>query len=292
MKLKFEKYQKRRLISSYISVIISISLVLFLLGLLGVLGINSQKVTNHFKEKMKVSIFIKSTAKQIEINQLTKKLQLSDEVKSVSFVSKEKAAELYASEIGEDFIKFLGTNPLQDAIDIYINADYVNIEKIVPFLENIENKNYVEEIVYDRPLIHLLNENIRKIGFWFLIICSFLVFVATLLINNSIRLTIYAKRFNIKTMQMVGATRAFIRRPFLFLNLKLGFIASLLAIIATGTVLYFIDQAFPSFRFIESYTMIGYLSVGILCFGMLLTYISTFIATQRFLSLQTDELYY
>ena len=292
MASKFEKYQKRRLISSYFSVVLSIGLVLFLVGLLGLLVLNSKKVTDHFKEQITLTIFLKDVAKDVEVTQLTKKLKLSEAVKSVNYVSKETAAEIHSKEIGEDFISFLGTNPLQNSLDVNLNANFVSNDKIDAFLLDITAKNFVDEVIYDKPLISLLNDNIKKISFWVLVICGVFTLIAVLLINNSIRLTIYAKRFTIKTMQMVGATKTFIRKPFIWLNVKLGAIGGLLAIAGMAVVLYYLNKTFISLNLLQDQMLIGLLFISVFILGLIITFISTFFATQRFLGLQTDELHY
>jgi len=292
MASKFEKYQKRRLITSYFSVILSIGLVLFLVGLLGLLVLNSKKVTDHFKEEITLTIFLKDTAKEVETTQLSKKLKLSQAVKSVTYVSKEEAAETHSKDIGEDFVLFLGTNPLQNSIDVHLNADFVSANKIDIFVNDITTKNFVDEVVYDKPLISLLNDNIKKISIWVLVVCGVFTLIAVLLINNSIRLTIYAKRFTIKTMQMVGATKSFIRKPFIWLNIKLGIIGGILALIGMAVVLFYLDKTFISLELLKDQVAIGLLFGSVFLLGLLITLISTFFAAQRFLSLQTDELYY
>jgi len=289
----FEKYQKRRLISSYISVVISIGLVLFLVGLLGILVINTQKVANHFKEQIAMSIYLKDQAKEIEIDQLQKQLALADYTKNTVYTSKEEAAEMYKQEIGEDFMNFLGdANPLPQSIDVYFNADYVNEVQLAEIARDISDKEFVAEIVYDKPLIALLNNNIKKISFWVLVICGVFTFIAVLLINSSIRLSVYSKRFVIKTMQMVGATKGFIRRPFIWKSVKLGMLGAVLAMLGMATVLYFLDKTYPELDLLVNQVMIGGLFAAVFLLGVLITWFSTFLATQRFLNLKTDELYY
>lgn len=292
MATKFEKFQKRRLISSYFSVVLSIGLVLFLLGLLGLLVLNSKKVTDHFKERIALTVYFKDSAKKVEMDQLTKTLKLNEAVKNTIYISKESAAETHAKDIGEDFIAFLGTNPLQNSLDIYLNADFVNEVQIEDFVASINAKKFVDEISFDKPLINLLNNNIKKISFWILVICGIFTLIAVLLINNSIRLSVYAKRFTIKTMQMVGATKSFIRRPFIWLNIKLGILGGLLALAGMAVVLYYLDQTFVELGLTEDILIVSILFAGVFLLGLLITWLSTFFATQRFLSLQTDELYY
>lgn len=292
MATSFERYQRRRLISSYFSVVISIGLVLFLLGLLGILIINTQKVADHFKEQIALTIYLKDSAKEIEIDQLQKKLALAEYTKSTDFISKEEAAKEYSEEIGEDFMGFLGYNPLQNHLDVYLNADYVSQVKIAEISRDIEESDFVDETTYDKPLIGLLNENIKRISFWVLVISGIFTFIAVLLINSSIRLSVYSKRFIIKTMQMVGATKGFIRRPFIWKSVKLGFIGIVLALVGVSFVLYYLDKSFDELGILEDLVNIGIIYGAVLLIGILITWISTYFATQRFLNLKTDELYY
>ncbi|TXK71663.1 ABC transporter permease [Mesonia sp. HuA40] len=292
MSSSFEKYQKRRLISSYFSVVISIALVLFLLGLLGLLVLNTKKVADHFKEQIALSIFLKDSAKEVEINQLEKSLALADYTKSTQFVSKEDAAKAHSQEIGEDFMDFLGYNPLKNSIDVYFKADYVSEAKIAEISKDLSNKNFIEEVVYDKPLIALLNDNIKRISFWILIISGIFTFIAVLLINSSIRLSVYSKRFTIKTMQMVGATKGFIRRPFIWKSIKLGIIGSILALSGMAAVLYYLDKAFPELQLLTDHRLLIAIFAGVFILGLVISWISTFFATSRFLNLKTDELYY
>lgn len=292
MSSSFERYQKRRLISSYFSVVISISLVLFLLGLLGLLVLNTKKVADHFKEQIALTVYLKDTAKEVEINQLEKSLALAEYTKSTNFVSKEDAAKAHSEEIGENFMDFLGYNPLQNSIDVYFNADYVSETQIAEISRDLSEKDFVDEVVYDKPLIALLNDNVKRISFWILVISGLFTFIAVLLINSSIRLSVYSKRFTIKTMQMVGATKGFIRRPFIWKSVKLGVIGAIVALIGMAAVLYYIDKSFPELDLLKDEIILGGLFIGILLLGIIISWLSTFFATQRFLNLKTDELYY
>lgn len=292
MSKSFEKYQKRRLRSSYISVIISISLVLFLLGILGLLVLNTKKVSNYFKESAAISLYLKNGIAKDKILSLQVSIDDQEFTKSTKFISKEEAAEIYKKENGEDFMDFLGYNPLENSIDIYVKADYVSPEK----MEEIENKykdnQYVSSVSYDKPLINLLTKNVRRISFFILIFSGLATLIVVVLINSSIRLSVYSKRFTIKTMQMVGATKRFIRKPFVWNSVKLGIIGALLAIIELAAVLYYVDQIFPEFGIIEDRIEMAGLFGFIFLLGIIITWASTFLATQRFLNLRTDELYY
>lgn len=292
MSSSFDRYQKRRLISSYFSVVLSIGLVLFLLGLLGMLVINAKKVSDHFKEQVVVTIYLKDSAKDVEIKQLEKSLALSEYVKSTEFVSKEQAAESIKAENGEDFMEFLGYNPLQNSIDVYVKADYVNETQLQDISEEALTKSFVDEVRYDNDLVTLMNNNVKRISFWILVISALFTVIAVLLINSSIRLSVYSKRFTIKTMQMVGATKQFIRRPFVWKSVRLGVIGAILAMIGMAVVFYYVNKTFPELNLLNNTVLIAILFAGIFLLGIVITWISTFIATQRFLNLKTDQLYY
>lgn len=292
MASSFEKYQKRRLISSYFSVVISIALVLFLLGLLGLLVLNTKKVADYFKETISVGIYFKENAKDVEMKQLEKSLSLADYTKSIKFLSKDEAAETFSEDLGENFVEYLGENPLQNSIDLHLNADFVSSDKVEEIAAQISSKDFVDEVTYDKPLISLLNDNIKKISLWVLVISGIFTLIAVLLINSSIRLSVYAKRFTIKTMQMVGATKRFIRRPFIWKSVRLGMLGSIVALLGMGAVVYYADQTFPDLELLGDPLWLGALFVGVFLLGILITWISTFFATQRFLNLKTDELYY
>lgn len=292
MASSFDKYQKRKLISSYISVVISIALVLFLLGCLGLLVINAKKVADHFKEQVVVTIYLNDTAKEVEVNQLKKSLAMADYSKEALYVSKEEAAALMKAETGDDFMDFVGYNPLKNSIDVYLKADFVTTENLTEISENLSNKSFIEEIRYDNDLVELMNDNVKKITFWVLIISGIFTLIAVLLINSSIRLAVYSKRFIIKTMQMVGATKSFIRRPFIWKSVQLGIIGAVVALAGMAVVLYYLDLTFPELELLRNTILIIALFIGIFLLGVVITWISTFIATQRFLNLKTDQLYY
>jgi|TARA_B100000497_G_scaffold16326_1_gene18997 cell division transport system permease protein len=292
MASSFETFQKRRLISSYFSVVLSISLVLFLLGLLGLLVLNSQKVGDYFKEQIPLVVFLKDNAKEAEITQLKQSLALADFTKEAIYVTKEQAALKHSATIGEDFMEYLGDNPLQNSIDVRLLAKFVTPQKIEDIVTKLKNKDFVDDVVYDKPLIEKLTDNITKISYWVISVAGVFLIIAILLINSSIRLSVYSKRFTIKTMQMVGATKRFIRLPFILRSLRLGFIGAFLAIIAMGGVVYYSDKSFPDLELLNDKMMLGSLFGFVLLMGLFISWISTYFATQRFLNLKTDELYY
>ncbi len=292
MSKSFERYQKRKLISSYFSVTLSIGLVLFLLGILGLLVLNTKKLGDHFKEQITISVFFKDSAKQVEIDQLQKSLVMAEYTKSAVYVSKEEAAEQHSEEIGENFMEFLGYNPLKNSIDVHMNAAFVSPVQIDSIAADIGGRSFVEEVSYDRPTIALLSENVRRIGLAILVASAVFTFIAFLLINSSIRLSIYSKRFIIKTMQMVGATKSFIRKPFIATSVKLGMLGALLALLALYGLLAYLDGNFPELGLLDDLQQLALLFGGVFLLGIVIAGVSTYFATQRFLNLRTDDLYY
>ena len=292
MSTSFDKYQKRRLRSSYFSVVVSISLVLFMVGVLGLILLKSTSVANHFKEKTAMTLFLKDVVTKQNIENLRTSLLKEKFTKEIVYVSKEEAAKSYSKDLGEDFIKFLGANPLKNGIDLYLKAEYVTPGKMSEIEERFQKNAFVLEVSYDKPLIQFLTKNIQKISVWLLIISAFFGLVSILLINSSLRLSVYSKRFNIKTMQMVGATKGFIRKPFIIQGIKLGMVGSIIALSGLAGVIYYTNIHIPALQLLSDYVLLSELFGGVLVVAFLITWISTYLATQRFLNLQTDELYY
>jgi cell division transport system permease protein len=291
MSSSYDKFQKRRLISSYFSVILSVFLVLFLVGILGLFVLNSKKLSDDFKEQIAMTVFFKSEANDSVLKAFEAELKTAKFVKSSVFVSKDDAAKVHTEIIGEDFMTFLGANPLQNSFDIHLKADFIDAKNIRRIENKLRANPMVSDIVYDKQLVNLVNDNIKKVSFWILIISGFLTLVAVLLINSSMRLSIHSNRFIIKTMQMVGATKAFIRKPFIWRSIKLGMIGSVLAVLALIGTLIYLNTSFPNLGILDDQLMIALVLLGVVAVGILITWISTYFATQRFLNLRTDDLY-
>jgi cell division transport system permease protein len=283
-----DNFQKRRVLNNYFSVVISITMVLFFMGILGLFLINTQSLASHFKEQIVMTVYLKDSAKDIEITQMQKKIQINSATKRVQFKPKEEAAEEYARDIGEDFVEFLGFNPLLNSIDIYFNSAYVNALSLNQAKTEIQISDFVAEVVYDQPLVALLEKNIERISFVLLISTALFAVIALLLINSSIRLSIYSKRFVIKTMQLVGATKSFIRRPFILSHLRLGIISSFLALTALNFLLWEVNKRFPELEIMQQTKELTIVFGGVLILGISITGVSTFFATQRYLNLKTD----
>ena len=288
---KFDRFQRRRLISSYFSVVLSIFLVLFLLGILGLFVINSKKLSDDFKEEIAMTVFFKNEAPDSTITAFAEELKTVGFARKFQYVPKEIAAKQHREVIGEDFMEFLGMNPLQNSYDIFLKADYVVNDSIAKVERRLRQNEMISDIVYDKQLVTLVNDNIHKISMWILAISGFLALVAVLLINSSMKLSIHSNRFIIKTMQMVGATKSFIRKPFIWRSIRLGIIGAVLAILALMGVLYYVQTNFPNLGIMEDEMLVGAVLLGVLLAGIIISWISTFIATQRFLNLRTDDLY-
>lgn len=283
--------KNKRLLTSYFSVTVSISIVLFLIGAFLLIAFNARKITNDFKEKIPITIYLKKEAKKIEIEQLIKKLNIKDYTGSVNYISKEKGAEILIDEIGEDFVEFYGSNPLLNSIDVFLKSEYVTTLVFDEVSNELGKTDFIDEIIYDAPLVSLINENINKIKYWVLGIAVFFLIISILVINSSIRLSIYSNRINIKTMQLVGATRGFIRKPFILTHVKLGLFGAFLAIVMLSGALYYIQNFFDYVNFESDIQIIMAMFGAISIFSMLITYLCTFFATQKFLKSKIDQLY-
>ena len=278
-----------RLFTSYISITVIMSVVLFLFGFFGIFFISSNSIANSFKENFSVSIFFKEDAKNIEITQLQNEILMSDYVEKLKYVSKDEAVLLMKDEYGQDFIKELGFNPLVNSIDFNLKSEYVEATLLDSISRLIENKNYVDEIVYDKNLINIINDNIKRISLWLMPSIIILLIITFLVINSSIRLSIYSNRQLIKTMQLVGATKAFIRKPFIKINIFLSLISSIISISAIILLIYYIDL---NISFVDNISIESVITLFliILSLGLFISYISTFFATQNILKIKADNL--
>lgn len=291
MSPNIDQYQRRRLVSSYFSVILSIFLVLFLLGSLGFFVIHSNRLSERFKEEIAISVYFHNNVSNEKIEIFKELLKQKDYVKDIVFISKEQAAKEHRDIIGEDFMAFLGYNPLQNSMDVYLKSGYVASNKIADLAVQLKADELVSDVVYDKELVELVNQNVQKISFWVLVVSSILAIIAVLLINSSLRLSIYSRRFIIKTMQLVGATKSFIRRPFILHSIKLGLIGSVLACVTLLGLLYYLDSILPGLELLADLQIVGIVILGVFMSGILITWFSTFFATQRFLNLRTGDLY-
>jgi len=281
--------KNKRLITSYFSIVIIMSIVLFLYSFFGLFLISSDSIINKFKEDFTVSVYLKENVKNIEINQLKNELLMSNFIEKVNYISKDEAVAIMKEEYGEEFIKSIGFNPLLGSIDINLKSNYVNNKELDSISKFIMKKNYIDEIIYDRDFINLINNNIKKISLWIIPSIIFSILITFLIINSSIRLSIYAKRNIIKTMQLVGATRSFIRIPFIKTNLLLSLISSTIAIISILIVIDFFDTNIDFYNYVETKSIFFLLS-SVVIFGFIISLISTFFATQNILNIDAKKL--
>ncbi|MCX6325553.1 MAG: permease-like cell division protein FtsX [Bacteroidia bacterium] len=292
MKNKEAGLSRTRLRSSYITLVISVSLVLFLLGVLGLIVINARELSDYFRESLSFSVMLDDEAKEADIRMLQKDLDAKLFVKSTEYISKDEAAAKMKEDLGEDFINFLGDNPLPPSIDVYLYAGYTSPDSVAKIEKYVLEYPFVKEIYYQESLLFLINENVKKISLFLLVISSFLFLVALTIINNTIRLSIYSRRFLIRTMQLVGATRAFIRRPFLVQSAFHGLLAALIAMSLLMGLLYLIEKKFFLMFTFESTNLLLLLGASLIISGVLINIISTFFSVNRYLNISEDKLYY
>ena len=284
-----KNYKNRRLIASYTSVVIIMSIVLFLLGLFGIFFITSNSIINSFKEKLTISVFFNENAKEIDITQFKNEVLMSDYISNLKYISKEDAVLIMKEDYGDDFIKDLGYNPLVNSADIALRNQYVTSYKIDSISKIIEQKDFVDEVIYDKDLINMINENIAKVTYWFIPIISFLILITFLIINSSIRLSIFSKRELIKTMQLVGAEKSFIRKPFINTNLVLSLISSIISIILISFVIYYLNLNIDIIENINL-NLIYILFISLVIFGFTISFFSTYFATQNILKIKSESL--
>ena len=291
MKNKKTGFSKAKLGGSYLTLVISVSLVLFLLGILGLVIINAKELSDYFRENLTFSVILDEDAREADIRMLQKDLDAKPSVKSTEYVSKDEAASKMKKDMGEDFISFLGDNPLPPSIDVYLYAGYTNRDSVVKFEKYILEYPFVKEVWYEDSLLFLINENVRKISLFLLIISSFLFLIAVTIINNTIRLAIYSKRFLIRTMQLVGATRAFIRKPFLIRSIYHGVLAALTAMLLLMGLLYLVEKEFLMLFSFESTKLMAVLGVLLIIAGIMINLVSTYLSVNRYLDISEDKLY-
>lgn len=292
MKNSENRLTRRRVRTSYITSVISISLVLFMLGIVGMLILNARKISDYVKENIIFSVILKDGVKDVETIRLQKTLDAKAYVKSTNYITKEEAAAKLQQELGEDFIDFLGYNPLLASIDVNLHAEYANPDSIAIIRKDFEGYEAVKEVFYQQSLVHLINENVRKISLLILGFSALLFLIATALINNTIRLAIYARRFIINTMQLVGATRGFIRRPFLYRSLWHGIFGGLVANLLLALLMYYINSQLKEVLIFVDYQLLGIVFGGVVVTGICINWLSTYFAVNRYLNIETDKLYF
>lgn len=282
----------QKLKTSSVTVVISLALVLFMLGLLGLVVINAKKLSNHIKENVGFQVVLKDTTTQAELDILKQEISTSAFTKQVDYISKDEAAKKLQKDLGEDFITFLGYNPLLSSLDVKLNSDYANIDSLSGFEKQIMQKHFVKEVIYHKDMIKQVNENAKLISLYILIFSGLLLIVAIALINNTIRLSIYAKRFLIRTMYLVGATQGFIRMPFILKGVRQGVIAGILAGFLLAGFLVLSTNYIPDLLQLQDPNLLAVLFIGIVLLGVLISGLSAALSVSRYLRLKTDDLYF
>jgi len=282
---------KKTLKTFYISTIFSISLVLVMVGLLGLIVLHGKNLSNFVKENIVLNVVIKENAGDNEIFTLQSNLEKNESIKSTQFISKESAAKNLSNDLGEDFVKLLGYNPLSASIDVYLKADFANKERIQKLVAKLKKKEIVKDVIYQESLIDMVNENLKSIS---LVIIAFgftLLLIAIALINNTIRLAMYSQRFIIRSMQLVGATKSFIRKPYIVSGMIHGLMGGIVAILLLLSTLYIAKTEMPELAMLQNYVEFGFLFAAIILMGIIISILSTYFAVNKYLNQHIDDLY-
>jgi cell division transport system permease protein len=282
---------RRRLTASYFTSVVSITLVLFLLGIAGILILNAKKLSNYVKENIGISVYLNDDAREVDIFSLQKTLDAKKYVKETRYITREQAAEDFQKELGEDFVDFLGYNPLPSSIDVKLHSSYANPDSFAVIEKEFRTYPQVADVAYQKDLIYVVNLNIRKISIAILVLSILLFLIAVTLISNTIRLTVYSKRFIIRTMQLVGAHHYLIRRPFLIKGITQGLIAALFAILLLTAAIYIVEKQMEGLFSFQDFQILGIIFGIILITGILIAWISTFLSVNKYLNMKTDNLY-
>jgi len=294
MVAKEEIYYKRRVNTAYFTSLVSIMLVLFTLGFIGLLIVHAKILSNYIKENIGFEIIIKPGVKEADVIRLQKQLDTRDYVRTTEYITKKEALGRLKKSLGNDFVNFFGKgdNPLLPSIDVRFNAAWANNDSISKIENQLLKKSFIKEVYYQKSLVQEIDKNLRKITLVLLVLSAVLLIIAVTLINNSIRLTVYSRRFVIKSMQLVGATRGFIRRPFVWKGMLQGFYSALIALVLLTAVLAIARENLPELAAIESTEMIGLVYLFVVLLGMAVTGLSTFFSVSRYLDMNKHKLYF
>ena len=291
MTLVIEKFFKSRLLNSKISVFLATAMSVLIMCVLGIIAINYHSLEDSLRENISFNLLISNDIKELETQQLMKSLTLLEGVKSVNYISKEASAMELMDNLGEDFIKLIGENPLNNIIELKYYADYLKIYDADILIQNFNSYTEIEDVLYDQNIIQLLNKNFKTISVILSGIAGFFFLIAFILINSNIRLTIYSKRFIIKTMQLVGATKKFIQTPFLRTNLLLAIFACFLGNTLLLVIIIFLVNEIPEIKNLISLNQLIYLVLTISIINLMISFFSTWICVRRYLNLKVDQLY-
>ncbi|MCW8311622.1 cell division protein FtsX [Sphingobacterium thalpophilum] len=283
--------QKRKTKSVYVSTVISIALVLLVTGMLGLLLVHAKNLSKYVKENIVLNVIVNDGTSEGDVLTLQKDLDKDPYVLRSEYISKEIAAKNLKADLGEDFVQYLGHNPLLPSLDVYMKENYANTDSIKTFIEKISKNNKIKEVVYQESLIDMVNKNVRIIGIIVLAFAVILLIIAVALINNTIRLAIYSQRFLIKSMQLIGATKNFIRTPFITYGVIHGLLGSLIAILLLILTLKFAQQQIPELIFLRNWFEFAVIFLGVILLGILISGLSTYFAVTKYLKAQSNDLY-
>ena len=293
MTMSEKSSSKRRVAGSFFMSMMSIALVLFLLGVFALLMMHAQRLSHHLKENIGFEVVMNSNVKEDNILKLQKELDQMPAVKSTKYITKEEAISRLSEDLGEDFLQWLGNeeNPLLPSIDVRFNADYANNDSLSVIEAQLLKNPNVKEIYYQKSMVNLINQNVKRIGFALIIASIALLFIAIALIRYTLRLSIYAKRFLVRSMLLVGATASYIRRPFIKSGITQGFFGALIADAMLALLLYGLMKRIPELALVQDYRIIIGIFVGLIVLGILLGGLSTRSALGRYLKADVDQLY-
>ena len=289
--MKNQKKIKRRLVRSYMVVVISIALILFMVGLLSILLLNTDKLTDYVRENVGFTLVLDEEIKELEIIQLQKNLTASEFVKSATYIDKESASEELAKDLGEDFIGFLGYNPLFASMDVKLRAGWLHPDSLQKIEKRFLGFPKVNEVYYQRDLVQLIHRNVRNVSLIMLLISGLFLFIFIALISNTIRLSIYSRRFDINTMKLVGATATFIRRPFVARIVTCGLIAGVVANVCIFLIAISLEQYASEFVNLLRFESIGLTFIIVFAFGTAISYFAAKKAVNKYLELSYDDLF-
>jgi len=291
MNQDYDTAPKKQVKTFYISTIFSISLVLLMVGLLGLIVLHAKNLSNFVKENIVLNVVLDENTKDAEVFKLQKEIEKNPAIKNTLYISKELAAKNLSKDLGEDFVKFLGYNPLTASIDVYLNAEYATNEEIQKFVRRLKAKDHVKEVIYQESLVDLVNQNLRSISLIIVAFGAILLLIAVALINNTIRLAMYSQRFIIRSMQLVGATKAFIRKPFIVNGLLHGLLGALISIAILVAMLFLARNEVPGLIILQDYSEFAILFIAIIGMGLMISFFSTFFAVNKYLDQHIDDLY-
>ena len=293
MKMSEKSSSSRRVAGSYFMSLMSITLVLFLLGVFAMLIMHAQRLSNHIKENIGFEIVVNSNVKEANILRLQKELDAMPAVKSTEYVTKDEAIRRLSDDLGEDFLKWLGDeeNPLLPSIDVRFNAAWANNDSLNVIESRLMENTDIKEVYYQKSLVDVINQNVRRIGIGLMIASLVLLVIAIALIRNTIQLSIYSKRFLVRSMQLVGATASYIRRPFIRSGISQGFFGALLADAILFLSLYGLTKHIPELSVVQDTNIVIAIFAGIIVLGIILAAISTRSAVRKYLNAHIDRLY-